>query len=161
MKEKNTQQLNQILSKTHISDFKNYEKENKESLIEERESFYVYFKDLLNKNHLTQQIVFLKADIPEGYGYKLLSGEKVTRQRDIILRICYAADLSLSQTQQALKKYGMKELYPKVSRDALLMIIFNERPGSIIDVNETLKNHGFDALRTSGYQEYEKKTNSF
>lgn len=36
----------------------------------------------------------MKADIPERYGYKLLSGEKHTRQRDVILRICYAAGLS-------------------------------------------------------------------
>lgn len=36
----------------------------------------------------------MKADIPERYGYKLLSGEKHTRQRDVILRICCAAGLS-------------------------------------------------------------------
>lgn len=160
MKEKSTQDLNTILKTTHIVDFKDYESQNKESLIEEKESFYIYFKDLLNQKHLTQQVVFLKADIPERYGYKLLSGEKVTRQRDVILRICYAAHLTLDETQRALKKYGMMELYSKVSRDALLMIIFNERPGSIIDVNETLKNNGFDALRTSGVQEYEQKKNS-
>jgi hypothetical protein len=33
------------------------------------------------------------------------------------------------------------------------MIAFNERPGSIIDVNALLKEHGMEPLRTSGIQE--------
>ena len=95
----------------------------------------------------------MKADIPERYGYKLLSGEKHTRQRDVILRICYASELTLKETQRALRKYGMPELYAKISRDAMIMIAFNERPGSIIDVNALLKEHGMEPLRTSGIQE--------
>jgi hypothetical protein len=107
----------------------------------------------MREKGITQQIAFLKADIPERYGYKLLSGEKHTRQRDIILRICYAAEFTLKETQRALRKYGMPELYAKIPRDALLMIAFNERPGSIIDVNALLKENGMEALRTSGIQE--------
>ena len=102
---------------------------------------------------MKQQTVFLHADIPERYGYKLLSGEKHTRQRDVILRICYAGKLTLEETQRALEKYEMPPLYPKIPRDAFLMIIFNERPGSIIEVNELLKDQGLEPLRTSGYQE--------
>lgn len=83
----------------------------------------------------------------------MLSGEKRTKQRDIILRICYAAELTLSETQKALEKYGMPKLYAKDNRDALLMIAFNERPGNIIGVNEFLKEKGFETLRTSGTQE--------
>ena len=108
---------------------------------------------LFKEKGVTQQTVFLKADIPERYGYKLLSGEKHTKQRDVILRICYAAEFTLTETQRALKKYGMPELYAKISRDALLMIVFNERPGGIADVNEVLQKHGMDPLRTSGTQE--------
>lgn len=115
--------------------------------------FFVYMKDLLKKRAITQQVVFLRADIPERYGYKLLSGEKRTRQRDVILRICYAAELSLEETQRALKKYDMPALYPKVPRDAFLMILFNERPGNIIEINELLKKNEMDPLRTSGIQE--------
>ncbi len=115
--------------------------------------FFVYMKDLLKKKAITQQMVFLRADIPERYGYKLLSGEKRTRQRDVILRICYAAELSLEETQRALKKYDMPALYPKVPRDAFLMILFNERPGNVIEINELLKKNEMDPLRTSGIQE--------
>ena len=110
-------------------------------------------KNTFAEKKITQQAVFLKADIPERYGYKLLSGEKRTRQRDVILRICYAAGMSLEETQKALRKYEMPELYLKIPRDALLMIIFKERPGGIIEVNEQLKSKGMEPLKTSGVQD--------
>lgn len=153
MNEKKTSELENVLGSTHLNDFDIYCKENKESLVLDEDAFSVYFKDLFKRKGITQQTVFLKADIPERYGYKLLSGEKRTRQRDIILRICYAAEFSLEETQRALKKYGMPELYAKIPRDALLMIIFNERPGSVLDVNELLQTNGMSPLRTSGVQE--------
>lgn len=149
MNEKSTKELAEVLGKTHISDFDRYLRQN---LACDSDSFSVYIKELLAQKNLTQQVVFLKADIPERYGYKLLSGEKHTRQRDVILRICYAAELSLVETQRALKKYEMPELYAKIPRDALLMILFNERPGSIIDVNSILMEHKMQPLRTSGLQ---------
>ena len=151
MREKNTDELEKVLGSTHVKDFDSYCKDNSKSMIDD--AFAVYMKNIFREKNLTQQIVFLKADIPERYGYKLLSGEKRTRQRDIILRICYAADMSLQETQRALKKYGMPVLYAKMPRDALLMIIFNEHVGSIIEVNAILKEHGMEALRTSGLQD--------
>lgn len=153
MGEKNTKELIEILGKTHLSNFEHFCEHNKDSMNLNEESFSIYVKNLLKEKGIMQQTVFLNADIPERYGYKLLSGEKRTRQRDIILRICYAAQFSLCETQRALKKYGMPELYVKIPRDALLMIIFNERPGDIIDVNSLLKKNGMESLRTSGVQE--------
>lgn len=117
------------------------------------DSFYINMKELLARRGLTQQTVFLRADVPERYGYKLLSGEKRTRQRDVILRICYAAEMTLAETQRALKKYGMPELYAKNPRDALLMLLFQEKPGSLIEANAFLRENGMEPLKTSGLQE--------
>ena len=153
MSEKNTKELVDILGKTHISEFDKFCKEQKDSMDPDEHAFSEYIKGLLKEKKMTQQMVFLKADIPERYGYKLLSGEKHTRQRDVILRICYAAEMTLEETQRALQKYGMPQLYAKIPRDALLIIIFNERPGGIIEVNELLSEKGMDMLRTSGVQE--------
>ena len=153
MQEKETNELEKVLGKIHPEEYSTYIKENKDSMISDATSFSAYIKDIMKQNGITQQIVFLKADIPERYGYKLLSGEKHTRQRDVIIRICYAAELTLQQTQRALRKYGMPELYAKVPRDALIMIAFNERPGSIIEVNTLLKTNNLEPLRTSGIQE--------
>lgn len=153
MNEKNTKELVDILGNTHVSEFDRYCREQKESMVTGDHAFSEYIKQLLKEKKITQQVVFLKADIPERYGYKLLSGEKHTRQRDVILRICYAAGLTLDETQRALHKYEMPQLYAKVPRDALLMLIFNERPGGIIEVNELLQKNGMEMLRTSGVQE--------
>ena len=153
MNTKNTKELVDILGKTHISEFDKFCKEQKDSMDPDEHAFSEYIKSLLKEKKMTQQMVFLKADIPERYGYKLLSGEKHTRQRDVILRICYAAEMTLEETQRALQKYGMPQLYAKIPRDALLIIIFNERPGGIIEVNELLSEKGMDMLRTSGVQE--------
>lgn len=153
MNDKNTQELENALGNTHVRDFDTFYKENKRSMITDSDAFSIYVKDLLKQKSKTQQTVFLMADIPERYGYKILSGEKRTRQRDIIIRICYAAEFTLSETQEALKKYEMPQLYAKIPRDALLMIIFNERPGSIIDVNSLLKKNGMEPLKTSGFQD--------
>lgn len=115
--------MDDILGKTHISDFDKFCVEQKGSMDPEQNAFSEYIKDLLKEKRITQQMVFLKADIPEKYGYKLLSGEKHTRQRDIILRICYAAELTLEQTQRALRKYEMPQLYAK-SREMLFLCLF-------------------------------------
>lgn len=153
MSEKKTKELVDILGKTHISEFDKYCKEQKDSILPEEQAFGRYIKGVLKERKITQQIVFLKADIPEKYGYKLLSGEKHTNKRDIILRICYAAELTLEETQRALEKYKMPQLYAKIPRDALLMLIFQERPGGIIEVNELLMEKGMNMLQTSGVQE--------
>lgn len=153
MNEKCTVELENVLGSIHTKDFLEYCKENKDSVNDDEYAFVEYFKGLFREKGVTQQNVFLKADIPERYGYKLLSGEKRTKQRDIILRICYAAEFSLKETQRALKKYKMPELYAKIPRDALLMIAFNERPGSILDVNDLLAKNNMMPLRTCGSQE--------
>ena len=153
MKEKRTEDLESILNSIHIDDFATYCESNSESIIKESNSFFEYMKELIHSKGLTQQQVFLFADIPERYGYKLLTGEKHTKQRDVILRICYAAELTLEETQRALRKYKMPQLYAKTPRDALLMIMFNERPGGIIEVNSFLKQNGMETLRSSGLQD--------
>lgn len=153
MKEKLTTELDNILKTTHLSDFDKFCLENNDSMKIENYAFSEYMKVLIKEKGYTQQLVFVRADIPERYGYKLLSGEKHTLQRDVILRICYAAGFTLEETQRALRKYEMPQLYSKIPRDALLMIIFNDHPGGIIDVNELLKSKGMAPLRTSGVQE--------
>lgn len=153
MNEKSTRELENVLRKTHISEIHDFLKENSESILSEDRPFSNYMKMKLKEKGLKQQDVFLFADIPERYGYKILSEEKRTRQRDIILRLCYAAKLTLDETQQALRIYKMPELYVKIPRDAILMVCFNERPGSIIDVNAYLIQNNIEPLRTSGLQE--------
>lgn len=153
MPTKSTEELENVLGSTHVNDASKYLSENAEDLIDGDRPFAQYMRALIKEKNLFQQDIFLKADISDGYGYKLLSEEKRTKQRDVILRLCYAAELTLEETQKALKIYGMPELYARIPRDALLMIIFNTRPGSIIDVNAYLRKNKVAILKSSGRME--------
>lgn len=150
MLEKSTDELENILKNTKLWQFDNYRKENKNDIINETNDFTAYMKLMFCEKKMSQTQVFAKAGIPQGYGYKLLSMEKKTRQRDVILRICYAANFTIEQTQRALKKYGMPQLYAKVDRDAYIMIMFNERPGDLDKVNELLIAENMEELRRCG-----------
>lgn len=154
MNKKNTEELENAIRDTNLSKYEDFISLNKPYLIDKEYAFGSFLKELFREKRITQKKVFLRADIPEAYGYKLLSGEKRTKQRDIILRICYGAGFTLLETQKALKIYEMPQLYPKIPRDILLMIMFNERPGSIIDINEIMENNSVDPLRECGKQEF-------
>ena len=145
-----TDDLEHILGQTSAANIEAYLTENAESLLTEERPFSAYMHSMIKKYGKTQQEVFLQADFPERFGYKLLSEEKHTKQRDYILRICYAAGMDLEETQRALKLYGMSPLYARIPRDAVLMIAFNRRLGSVLDVNALLASHKLPTLKTSG-----------
>ena len=152
MYEKSTEELGLELQHTHPAYIGTYLKENKNEMIDEGRCFMAYMNAKFKEKKILKQQVLLRADIPQKYGYKILSEEKITRQRDIILRICYAAKFTLQETQHALELYRMNLLYPRVARDALLMSCFSHRPGNIIELNETLLKNKMEPLRSSGIQ---------
>ena len=153
MYKRKTDELEEILMHTHPADIGGFVESNSDEMINGSRDFMKYMNLKLREKKILKQDVLLKADISQGYGYKLLNEEKVTRQRDIILRICYAAGFTLDETQQALRLYRMDTLYARDPRDAMLMVCFNERPGSIIEVNELLMKNNMQPLRSSGIQD--------
>lgn len=108
--------------------------------------FVSYMDALLAQKRMKRQEVLLRANLPQKYGYKLLSGESHTTDRDKILRICFAMELSLKQTQRALKLYGMSELYPKNKRDVALIVALGRRQYDIDLVSEELEAQGLAPL---------------
>ena len=131
-------QTDRGLENTHLSDVQDYLKEHADSIMRSDRPFSKYMRAVIRKKGLKQRDIFLWADIPERYGYKLISEEKRTKQRDVILRICYAAEFTLEETQRALRIYEMPQLYEKIPRDVVLMVCFGDRPGSVNDVNAVL-----------------------
>jgi len=142
--------LEERLKGLRMQDIEQFLEDNKKEMLKEERAFADYMRAKIKEKGLSQQDVFLKADIPERYGYKLISQEKHTKQRDIIIRICYAAGFTLEETQRALHLYQMPELFPKFARDAMIMVAINDRPGSIIELNMMLKRNGMEPLRSSG-----------
>ena len=150
MEKKSTTELEGILGRTSSTGIGAYLAQQSESLITEEKPFSGYMHEMLRKYGKTQQEVFLQADFPERFGYKIISEEKHTKQRDYILRICYAIGMNLEETQRALTLYGMAPLYARIPRDAVLMIAFNRHQGSVLEVNALLVAHKLSPLKTSG-----------
>ena len=146
--EKTTRELEDILLNSHSDQIDDYFLDESKELL--NTSFGDYFRDTLLTKKITQQSLFTNADISDKYGYKLISGEKHTNQRDVIIRLCYAGDFTLTETQRALKLYGMAPLYARIKRDALLITAFNEKKKNIIDLNHYLKKNGEKPLKGTG-----------
>ena len=146
MKEISTKNLDRILSHTKPDDIGAFLFEHKEDLRRGEWPFGSYMKECFRERGLKQQEVFIAADCSESYGYKLLSGEKHTVQRDLILRLCFGGRLTLEEAQRALKLYGMAPLYAKLPRDAVLMIAFNTGVHDIWEVNSLLARYEMEEL---------------
>ncbi|MBQ8802879.1 MAG: hypothetical protein IJZ53_04505 [Tyzzerella sp.] len=135
--EKSTNNLMNTLKQTSPSELKGYLQEN---FSEGTPSFSNYLDILFVQKNLKRQDVLIRANLPQKYGYKLLTGEVHTTNRDKILCICFAMEMSLKQTQRALKLYGMNELYTKIKRDVLLIVALGQKIYDIDKVNEMLIN---------------------
>lgn len=85
---------------------------------------------------------------------KLINKTQPTSNRDLIISLCFAIKLDLYNTNIALYKYGMAELYEGqpyddfITRDALLMDILEKYNGdmSLHEVNNHLIAMGFSPL---------------
>ncbi|MCC8046652.1 MAG: hypothetical protein LIP12_14385 [Clostridiales bacterium] len=148
-----TTDLETALGKTRPDEMETWLKAHQQSLADEAHPFAAYMRELFKQKTVTQQEVFLKADIPERYGYRLIAQAKKTAQRDIVLRICFAAGFTLKEAQRALKLYGMSELYARIPRDAALIVAFNNGVHEVEEVNEMLVSNGLDPLKPCGSRE--------
>lgn len=151
-KEPSTNELLDIMSKTKKADLASCLAKYSDDFVGDR-IFTEYMRGIFEKKKVSQQDIFRKAEVPEKYGYRLISGERVTRQRDIILRLCIAAGLTLKETQQALKYYHMPELYARFPRDAVLIIALNNKVRDVSEVDELLAARQMEKLTRCGREE--------
>lgn len=107
-------------------------------LINDPRPFASYMRTKFREKGVLQQNVFLAADISENYGYKLISEEKHTINRDTILRLCLAAGFSMSETQEALILYGMAPLYVRLPRDVVFITAIHNQIFDVHRVNDLL-----------------------
>lgn len=149
MKEEHTSDLLRLLENTSLDGMEEYLNSHENPAVSDR-PFTDYLRARIRAKKLKQQEVFLRADLPEHYAYKLLSMERRTAQRDYILRLCLGATLSVKETSRALTLYGMSPLYPKAARDAILIIAINNGVFDPHEVNRLLEQHGEPPLKPCG-----------
>lgn len=122
---------------------------NHEQLFTGQHPFAAYIRELFAQYGLVQNQVIEKAGFSLPYGYRLLSEERHTKQRDYILRFCLVSGFSLEEIQRLLKLYGMSPLYSRIPRDAVLITAVSMQEKDVDKVNSMLKNNGFAPLLPS------------
>ena len=112
--------------------------------------FINYMKKLIKKKGMNKRDVFYLSDIPVNYWYKLLLGEKRTKQRDIIIRICFCSKFDINELQEALRLYEMPELYTRIKRDKIIAEAFKKKLKNIDAFNEFLIKNNVEQLKSCG-----------
>ena len=146
MEKKPTDELNDLLMDMRPDQLKHYFKDNEKYLADEKKAFYYYMKDVLDEKDIKLKDVYSFAGVTESYGSKILTMEKHTRNRDLIIRFCVAGHFNWDETNRALKLYGFNELYSKDSRDAVLIVAINNRLFDFDKIDEMLMQHGMERL---------------
>ena len=130
------------------NDLKIEEKVKKQKVFfEPQKAFCDFFIKKIKEKKLKQNYICSVANISYKYGNKIINGSKTTKERDTILRLCYAAKLSLSDANKCLTLYGMAPLYSHFKRDAILIDAFKTGPKEIDDINKMLKDAGCTMLK--------------
>ncbi|MCF2655993.1 hypothetical protein [Lacrimispora saccharolytica] len=146
MQEKPTNELEEMLGNMKPGDLSGFYKENSKYLADDKKAFYYYFKDVIEAKNIFLKDVYSFAGVTESWGGKIISMEKHTKNRDLILRLCIAGHFSLEEINRALKLYGMNPLYAKDKRDASIIVAINNRIYDLFQIDEILIGQGFSKL---------------
>ena len=146
MQKKSTNELNDLLENMKPDQLDSYLKDNSKYMADEKKAFYYYMKDVLDEKDIKLKDVYSFAGVTESYGSKILTMEKHTKNRDLIIRFCVAGHFNWDETNRALKFYGFNELYSKDSRDAVLIVAINNRLFDFDKIDEMLMQHGMERL---------------
>ena len=141
-----TGELNKMLENTTPNKLDEYFRKNNKYMAEDGKAYYYYMKDVLNEKNIRLKDVYISAGVSESYGSKIISMEKHTKNRDLIIRFCIAGHFNWDETNRALKLYGLNELYAKDVRDACIIVAINNRIFDISQIDDILDEHGLKPL---------------
>ena len=148
MQKKSTNELNDLLENMKPDQLDSYLKDNSKYMADEKKAFYYYMKDVLDEKNIKLKDVYSFAGVTESYGSKIVTMEKHTKDRDLIIRLCLAGHFNWDETNRALKLYGFSELYAKDPRDACIIVAVNNRIFDMYEIDEMLIRQGLRKLTT-------------
>lgn len=146
MKEKSTNELDEMLKGMKPGQLEQYFKENRDYIVDTGKAFTYYMKNVIDRKNLIYnnrkfqyKDIYSFAEVSETYGEKILNMEKHTRNRDLIIRFCIAGHFLLDEMNTALKLYGMPPLYAKDKRDACIIVAINNRKYDLDEIDDILE----------------------
>ncbi len=108
------------------------------------ETFSEYYRRLISEKGITSGDVERKTGLEHSFCNKMINGKtRVTRNN--MLALALAAGLELDEVEKCLKLTGNGALYPKDSRDAVIIYAIN-RGLSLADANKLLYSKNMELL---------------
>jgi len=146
MLQKPTDEMENALLKTRPDQLDSYLKTNSQYLVDDDRAFYFYMKEVLKRKNVMLKDLYARMNVSESYGGKILTMEKHTQNRDLIISYCIAGHFDWNETSRALKLYGYNELYAKDPRDAVIMVALNNRIYDFDTIDEMLESKGLSRI---------------
>ena len=143
---KPTGELDKQLAETKPGKMGEYLAMNRNDMADGNKGFYYYYKDVLDSKHIMLKDVYKVVGVSESYGSKIISMEKHTSNRDLIIRFCLAGHFSLDEMNRALKLYGLSSLYAKNQKDACVIVAVNNHIYDVDRINEILSDNNLEKL---------------
>lgn len=137
MDSKTTDELLKILNSMEtVSDLESFSEitsQNAEAL-----SFPEYIEKKMKKSGMSLGQLIRSAQIQRNYGYQIMSGKRHPG-RDKVIALCLALSLDLKETQHALTITKEGILYPKCTRDSIVIFCIHKHL-SVMEANNLLYN---------------------
>lgn len=106
---------------------------------------HAYLNQLLQEKNLSKAEVIKKSLININYAYHIFLGKRKNPSRDKIIALGLSMQLNLEEMQYLLRYAGCGALYPRNSRDAIIISAV-EQDFSVADTNSLLENLGENIL---------------
>ncbi len=111
----------------------------------DRQTFADYLKKLMKRQNTNKKEVIKNSLVNEIYCYQIFAGSRMPT-KDKIIAIALALQLDLDETQRLLSLGGAAALYPKNSRDCVLINAINTH-SSVSELNRELFERHMDCLK--------------
>lgn len=99
---------------------------------------------MLNASSWKKAEIINRCQFNPVYFYEVINGKKIP-SRDKVLRLLFGFSASLTDCQRILRVYGYSPLYPRISRDSLLIHAIC-RAFSVEEIQRLLVSHGEEPL---------------
>ncbi|MBR4489728.1 helix-turn-helix transcriptional regulator [bacterium] len=123
-------------------DFKKYYNENADFFIKENLSDLL--ADYLAEKGETRAEVIRKSGLSTNYAYQIFNGTRVP-ERNKLLCLCVAMELTLKATQTLLKTCGYPQLYVKIPFDCVVIYGIVHKK-SVMEINYLLFDYGLETI---------------
>lgn len=110
--------------------------------------FSAFVAQMISEHKIKRKDAIARSTLNYDYAYKLMNGNKKTKERDYIIAICMGIGVNLSQVQYAMDICKMPKLNSKDIRDFIISESIRNHE-SIYKLNETLERANFELLKVS------------